>query len=764
MKHSAKMKKCFSILILIQTIFLTHVLFSQSSLSEIVPTAGVKAIGGSGVALPNDPSITMWNPAALAMTMKDLVFLNVNNRSEIDFLGFTKFFPPKIGIGVNVFPHSIYFPDNSVAMIGMGYRLDSGFSLGGNFSVMKSDSGATGSSISFGLFFRPSPQYKFIKQKKSSFWQFIRSAKLKDRISLGLVFHNIPLSGSDKQHQLRVGAAIRPFGYDYTFNVAWHLKNGGSNFYLGSSIKIFNNLNLLIGTKDFKSKQTVVGISARLFDMRFDVSYNDNQRTINFSTGIIFSPPEKVQAQRYRMLGIKLVKENDLFGGLKAYKKALAYDPSDETINLVVSVLQEKVDQKKNAIDSLVALGEKFEEKGWYVTALQSYRKVLNINPRHKKTLKHLKSLAPKLSSYLDQLFTKGVDYYEKNDINQAEATFSKILEVNTSHPGAAKYMAKIDSIKAYTFSEYYYRGLGYYNQKRYKRSIEEFTKALALNPDDEDARRYKKLAEDHLQQNTKRIKQLIREAQRYERNNQFVKANNRYRQVLELDENNKLAREKVDYLRRYISAVVESKYQKARQLYNKKNWQAAINAFTEILSIDPSHRKARNYLSRARKQLNSLLDKHYQQAKQYFEQKNYEKALEECNYILSVDGNHAEAQTLQSQAYASISIQNLHEKGKQAFGKGDFLTARKIYREILAKQPQDKIAANYLKQCETRLKDRIEQLFNEGMVSYSEGDYHSAIQVWNKILSIDPNHKSTKEYIKKASERLDALNRIKEK
>ncbi|OQX83771.1 hypothetical protein B6D60_10085 [candidate division KSB1 bacterium 4484_87] len=642
--------------------------------------------------------------------------------------------------------------------------MQSDFSVGGNFNIFKPDTSATGASFSVGLFYRSSPKYRFQEQPQSSFWKFWHSADIKDRLSIGLVFCNIPLSGKDKNQELRLGAAVKPFKHDYFFHLAWHIRNGGSDFFFGASTKLVKNVDLLVGMKNFVAKEANLGLSVRFRGMRMDCSYNDRKQMVNLSVGIIFSPDEKVQAQQYRMLGTQLVKENDLFEGLKAYQKALAYDPADETINLVVTVLQEKVNRKKKTIDSLFAIGQKFEEKGWYVTAFKAYRQVLNINPRHKKTLRHLKSMAPKLSNYLEDTFAKGVAFYEKNDIRQAETMFSKILAVNTNHAGAGKYMAKIDSIKTYTFSEYYYRGLGYYNQKRYKRAIEEFTKALALNPNDQDALRYKKLAEDRQRQNKKRISRLLREAEKYEKQNLFVKANNRYRQVLELDENNSYARKKLTYLRRYISSVVESKYQKARGLFKKGNWRAAIDGFSEVLSIDPSHQRARSYLRRARKELYSNLDQHYRQAKKYFNQKNYEKALEECNYILSVDAGYAAAQTLQSQAYASISRQNLHEKGKKAFAKGDFLTARKIYREILAKDPNDKVAADYLRQCDTKLNDRVEQLFNEGMVSYSEGDYNSAIQVWNKILSIDPDHKSTKEYIKKATERLDALSRIKEK
>ena len=703
------MKKFY--LLIVYPILLSSA-FAQAELSSIYPTSASKCLTGATIIESNDPAIAFLNPASLAMFVDDQVIVNFNHRSQVDFLGFTRFFAPQWGLGINLLPHSDVMRDKSTAILGLGYRVNKDLSVGGSCSLVKVDSGATKSSFSFGLFFRPSPRYRFEKESAPSFLQkeFFRS--LTNRVSAAIIFYNLPFSGRGKYHQLRLGVTWKPFRYDFSLSVAWHLRNGGTDLFWGSSLHIFKQINLLLGLENFDLNNAKVGLTSRVHDARLDVSYDFKDQSINFSLGLFFVADKKTQAQLYRTLGTKLVKENDIFGGLRAYKKALAYEPDDETVNLVVSALEEKVSEKKKTIDSLMAMGEKFE----------------------------------------------------KNDINQAESMFSKILEVNANHPGASRYMAKIDSIKSYTFSEYYYRGLGYYNQGRYDRAVKEFSKALALDPSDEETRRYKKLAERKLAENKRKINTLLAEARRFEKKNQFLPAYNRYRRVLSLDENNQIAHQKVNYLRRYISNVVESKYQKGRQLYNKQKWQAAIKAFSDVLAIDPNHRGAKSYLRKSKKELAKMLDDRYSKAKDYFDQKKYEKALEECNRILSINPNHEKAQLLQSRAYSRISIQKLHAKGDKAFAQGDYLTARKIYQEILSQLPDDKLAKNRLAQCQSRLKDRVEQLFNEGMVSYSEGDYSSALQIWNKILAIDPNDNRTKEYIKKATERLEALNRIKKK
>jgi len=652
----------------------------QQHFSDLIPNARSIGIGGSAVALSMGPSSCYWNPASIAFLMTDKILINLDEASNLNYTGFVKYFPPNVGMGINIFQGKYPGSGASLSTIALGYRLNSAVSLGGNLNLYKRENGELFSSLGVGIFLRAFPAYHQEGQIKNPIWKWLRSRKMKDKFSFGFTFHNIPLKNGEQNQELRIGTAVQPVFWGPLLHFAYHLNNEDDHFYLGGQINLFSDTDLLFGLKDFDKNNITLGIGTKWKDFTFDLSYLPDVGSFNFSMGFIFCEDEKFLAQRYRNLGSQKVRKNDFLGGLKEYRKALAFDPEDEKLSLLISVLEKKVEERKKKVDSLFTMGQNFERKGWYVNAFLSYKQILMIDKNSKRTKKQLKSMSSKLNKYLEELYAKGVVNFQNNDINQAEIFFRKILSVTDSHKGANLYISKIDSIKSYTFSEYYYRGLGYYNQKKYKRALEELTKALALNPNDKDAKRYKELAENAIDRNQRKIKQLLKEAEKYERQNLFVKANSRYRRILQLDEQNQYARDKVAYLKRYIAAVVESKFQKAKQLYKRKEYQSAIAAFTEILSIDPGHSQSKSYLNKARAGLKKILDQHYQQALTYFDQKQYEKALEECNYILSIDNNYAAAQALQSRAYANISLKNLHEKGAQFFQKGDFLSARKIY------------------------------------------------------------------------------------
>ncbi len=720
-------------------------------------------LGGSAVAMPEDPSVVFWNPAALSFFTRDQVIVNLNQQSELNYIGFTKYLPARFGFGVNVFryPPVNQSQSSDYVTIGGGYRLNSALGIGSSINLGKKNNGKFISSFGLGLFLKSYPNYRLISVSKNPLWNWFRSQNMKDKLNIGIMVHNIPLVNMQGNHEFRFATMVKPLNNGPLFHFAYHISHDNESFHLGSQMSINQNNDIYFGFKDFDIKHMAIGFNTVVNVFSFELGFLPQSNKYFFSFSLLFNQKDEVISERYKHSGHQKIKSNDFNGGLSEYRKALAYDPDNEKINLLVSVLEDRVQEKEDKIDSLYNVAKDYLDKGWYVNAYHNYKKMLELDKSSKKAAKQLKKIRPELNRKLEQLYREGVKEYNDSDYTEAEKTFKRILSVNHSHEGANFYATKIDSIKSLTFSEYFYRGIGYYNQKNYKRAREELEKALALNPNHEEAKQFKEKAINAAAQRKERIQSLLRAAQQYEQNDQFVKANNRYRQVLELDSRNDFARKKVQYLKNYISAVVDSKFQKGKYLFNKKEYESAISVFSEIIAINPNHSASQRYLREARNEINKLQNEHYERALTLFKQKNYESALEECNKALAHGSAHLAAENLQKQILSNISIENLQKKGIEDFEKGDYLKAREAFGQILVKEPDHKIAGDYLKKSENRLKTRVEELFNQGMVNYSEGDYNAAIAIWDRILQIDPSHQKTLEYIQKASERLKALESI---
>ncbi len=735
---------------------------AQGVVTDFLPNARSIGLGWSAVACPNDPTAAYWNPASLAFLTDDKMLININDNSHFDLTGVSKFFPPKIGFAINVYHSLLSDSKYNLSTLACGYRINSALAVGGNINLGRGDSGEFVSSFGLGIFLKSYPDYRSSTITANPAWRWFRSKKLQDKINFGLTFHNFPLYQTKNTQQLRAALALKLYHKVPTLHVAYHLSRTNYNFHFGAQISLLKNIHLYTGVIDFDKHKFAFGNMTQVGPFIVELSYAPDRRQYYCSLYLTFSENKLDFAQKHKNQGAAYVKQNDFRNGLKEYEKALAYDPDDNKLNYFISVLADRVDQRQARVDSLVKEAKKVEKKGWYEIAFYNYKQILTIDPQHKYTLKHLRSISPKVDERLEKLYQQAITSYGSNELTKAEKLINQVLAINEAHRGAMACKAKIDSIKQYNFDQNYLRGIGYFNQANYIRAEEEFIKALEIFPQHEKALEYKQLIDNILEKKQQRIERLLVEAASYEKANLIIQANNKYQQVLSLDRNNESAKEKINYYKKYISTVVESRFQTAKQLFEKNEYGPSISILKEILAMDPSHPPSKNYLRLAQQGLKNAVDSHFKLAQAYYRQGKWNEASDECNLVLALDNNYEAAKSLQLDISNHVSLQHLQEEALRFYESKNYRRAMETYHQILARAPADKAAKEYLRNCEKEILALIEELFNQGMVSYSEGDYQEAITIWTSILELDPNHKRSLEYIQKANERLKILSAIK--
>lgn len=756
------MKNFVPILILTSLICISTPGLSQNNYSTFVPGAHSIGLGGSSVAFPMDPSASYWNPAGIAFITSDRLQVNVNPQSQFNFTGVTKFLPPSFAIGLNLCQYGSPDMNYNLGSFALGYRINQTFSVGANVNLGKTHENEVFSSFGFGFFFRSFPDHTAKKSSDNSVWTWFTSDNMKNKLSFGLAVHNLPIQNNVNDYVIRMAAAFKPILQSPILHFAYHISHHEYTNHTGVQFDIHHAVKLYCGIKNFDGGQVALGGSLHFGHFQTDVSYEIPEQKFSISLLINLSDDEQSLAQKYKQLGSQKIKNKDFTGALDAYQKSIAYQPDDERVHYITNVLEARVDSEQSKIDSLFASGLSFEKKRWYINAFIAYQQILEIDKSNSHALKRLKSLKAKLGKYLDQLADRGKSYYAENNFNRAEMVFNKIILVDRNNRAALTYLAKIDSIYSFTSNEYYLRGLGYYNQKNLNRAREEFEKALMINPRHAEAQRFVERIDGEIEQNRDTIKKLLRDAYYYNNANQYVNAYNCYRRILDIDKTHEYAREKMDYLSNYIAAFIDNKFQKARRAYDRNEYQTAMALFSEILAIKPDHQPSKSLLQAARQKLDSLANQHYQRALNFTNQNEWDRALEECNLALSLAPKHADSQNLQRAVLANIRVDNLEKRALEYFEKGDFINARLTFRQVLERDPGNKTAGESIKRCTEELQNKMEELFNLGMLSYAEGEYDAAITTWTSILKIDPEHKSALEYIQKARERLDALSRIK--
>jgi len=164
-------------------------------------------------------------------------------------------------------------------------------------------------------------------------------------------------------------------------------------------------------------------------------------------------------------------------------------------------------------------------------------------------------------------------------------------------------------------------------------------------------------------------------------------------------------------------AAKMKMYYDKAHEAYVNERFQEAVENWRQVLKIEPSH-----YLSKKNiiKAVSASKKYYFSMATNEYKQGNYEKAIELWQKVLEIDPGHALSK-------AKI------EKAQEMIEKGFIPTPSEELNKQAAKQ----------------------KLFNQATTEYLKGNYEKAIELWQKVLEIDPEHNLSKIKIKSAEDKL---------
>ncbi|MBN1621633.1 MAG: tetratricopeptide repeat protein [Endomicrobiales bacterium] len=174
-----------------------------------------------------------------------------------------------------------------------------------------------------------------------------------------------------------------------------------------------------------------------------------------------------------------------------------------------------------------------------------------------------------------------------------------------------------------------------------------------------------------------------------------------------------------------------------------------------------------------------SLLDKYFRIALDSYERKDYDTAEKQFNAILSINPEHAPSKEYLDKTTQALKlnikdnlrkIETFLNKAEKALIKQKYSKAEKYFSKVLSIDPGNETARNGLKNIEISLIEirkqkrkeqdwnKIEKLWRNALEYYEKGDYDNAKIIFKKILSIDPEHQASKEYMSKFDNSLKTI------
>ncbi len=102
-------------------------------------------------------------------------------------------------------------------------------------------------------------------------------------------------------------------------------------------------------------------------------------------------------------------------------------------------------------------------------------------------------------------------------------------------------------------------------------------------------------------------------------------------------------------------------------------------------------------------------------------------------------------------------------EEALKAYSEGRYADSAALLRRILEQQPDYAEARDLLNRVQRKLtplsdaeKEEIRQMYIQGMKHFTQRNYSEAIEIWKKILEIDPDNESVSKNIEDARQRLE--------
>ena len=292
---------------------------------------------------------------------------------------------------------------------------------------------------------------------------------------------------------------------------------------------------------------------------------------------------------------------------------------------------------------------------------------------------------------------------------------------------------------------DYNNRAMELYQTGQLNEAIALWTRVLQLDKTNEFAERYIQKARGALSETVEKSRKSAEANLKAEK---WDKALSDYDTISNLLPSDKDITAKVLAIK---SKLIEA--QNAGKIYfDDKQFIKAIEKWQWVLSRFPSYPDTEELIMKAQAELKKgsqekdLLDKYYREASEAYAKGDLAATIEKLNRILALDAAFEPATTLQ----ASLLKENF-EAGLRFYGQNQYEKALLEWKKVLIIDPSNEKAKFYINEAEQLIKDKITKYFNEGILNYNAGEYTKAIISWRQGLATDPTHKEMSEYMVKA-------------
>ena len=737
--------------------------YSQIPYPQDKISARAIGLGNANFSSVQNPFATINSPAALALMQDMQLSISSFETKRLNFIGLANFFPDIGSFSLSFtrlpFVSDTFGSTSSINRWSFAYGRGVSNKILAGAGVHWNRPAGMANSLTFSasLLAFPGANYE-IQHLFASSKSLFNNVILPQKFAIAFAIQDVPFSKKMLDPSFQIGSYYRLSESGTTLFSSMRISENDQNIGIGASIPLKHYIDFFAGIERFEIKKSAIGASFRFPRQSIDFSYSFAEKAffLDFSTRIGKSPLQR--ARNYREQGIYYARQREHEKALKQIKKYLSYVPEDTESLILQNWLLSRVEEKDTQINQLLEIASEFEEKEWYIRAALTYKHILKLDNENEYAHSRMSKIKSGLQNNLKRLYELGLSEFRKGNFKTSERAFSTILQIQPNHQRSEQYLQRINDYYDQSADELYYRGLGFYNQKRYDKAVNAFEEALTFAPGNLEAQKYLGLSRDRLNRVQNQTQALLETAQRYEKQNQILNAYQTYKKMIAINPENDEANFALRQLTPKINRSLKRMENRGEAYFKSGELERARSLFQTLLNYDASSNIANTYLTRIEEADKRQIDALYEKGMAKFDQNKWDEAIALFDSLLSIQSNYELAQEKRREALAKSSFDELLKTADAFYSDGKYMKAIDYYEQVQSRVPENEHIRLRIAECRQKLNAFVDIHFSKAINLYAAEDYSGAIRELEAVLEADPTHAGSREYLQKAQKRLIAI------
>ncbi len=376
-------------------------------------------------------------------------------------------------------------------------------------------------------------------------------------------------------------------------------------------------------------------------------------------------------------------------------------------------------------------------------------------------------------------------ELYAKGRLEEARGELKRVLQEVPDHKEGNTLMARLREMddkteKKKDSSSVIKSALQMYREGKHEAAIMEFQKALEVDPENKQAQGYVKAIREEMENRTK-ARDMYQAALSFKQQNDMPNALAQVEQAIVFDPQNEQVRVlqkdlKTSIQKEQAKAKADSFNQSAIELYKAGDLLGALVAWNKAYDLNSDMEDVARYIQQGITKLLSFgvegLEANpekepilnlFEQGVRSYVRSDFQTSIEFFKKALSkADGNsYLSAYLQKSQQMLEQQINEMFQEGWNAHQSGEFGTAQKEYTKVLRLSPGHPEVVRQLAALKATIQQESEKLYNDGKQHFDQNDMDRAIQIWGRILEMDPSNERAQKKIEEAKIKKHTLSGI---